>query len=128
MKKYEKNWWDNRINPKVGWRRGKFPLSVGLFLYEQQNGLCYYCGENLLVSIVSYWSVDIDHKQPVSKEGTNELDNLCITCLYCNRAKNNKTEEEFRKWIKPYINKTVLNKHDLKDWHKFKTLKKRFKQ
>ena len=127
MQKFKTAWWNNRIIPKIGWRRGKFPLSVGLFLYEQQDGLCYYCQDRLLVSIMSYWSIDIDHKQPVSQGGSNDLENLCLACLYCNRSKHTKTEEQFRKWIRPYLKKTVLNKHDLIDWHKYKRLDKKFK-
>lgn len=53
-----------------------------------QNNLCYYCGEPLE-------SYHVDHKQPVSRGGSNWPENLCCTCAYCNLSKGNKTEAEY---------------------------------
>jgi 5-methylcytosine-specific restriction endonuclease McrA len=53
-----------------------------------QNNLCYYCGEPLE-------SYHVDHKQPVSRGGSNWPENLCCTCAHCNLSKGNKTEAEY---------------------------------
>lgn len=67
-------------------------------------GVCYYCGrklenENVLdwggkvVAVQHYWNVD--HMLPVSKGGTNDIENLAPACKGCNSFKGNMTVEEF---------------------------------
>lgn len=46
---------------------------------------CYYCGRELKRE-----EKTIDHKLPVSKGGTNNMNNLVICCQHCNSVKNNK--------------------------------------
>lgn len=41
----------------------------------------------------------VDHKQPVSKGGSNELDNLVLTCWFCNSQKGDKTYDEYLAWL-----------------------------
>jgi 5-methylcytosine-specific restriction endonuclease McrA len=53
-------------------------------------GPCPHCGQKLTASNFSG-----DHKLPLSRSGTWELDNLEITCYDCNRAKSNLTRDEF---------------------------------
>lgn len=57
-------------------------------LYHDQNERCAYCG----ISI--YWSVPrdihIDHVIPLSKGGSNDIDNLALTCHACNESKGDK--------------------------------------
>lgn len=50
--------------------------------------LCPVCGEPLL-------EAEIDHMQPLSRQGTNFEENLWIICRDCNRAKGNMTLYEF---------------------------------
>lgn len=64
-------------------------------LYEQQKGLCYYCTQP-----VTWENRHDDHKQPVSRGGSNWPDNIAITCPTCNISKGAKTAEEFIEWIK----------------------------
>jgi 5-methylcytosine-specific restriction endonuclease McrA len=52
---------------------------------------CYYCGK-----AISGRNKTVDHKTPISRGGTNKLDNLCMCCQSCNSKKNNKTEAEFK--------------------------------
>lgn len=54
---------------------------------------CYYCGKPLTDKEKS-----VDHKTPISRGGTNALDNLVISCMFCNRQKKDKTEEEYYEW------------------------------
>lgn len=69
-------------------------------------GACYYCGVQLppdehildhggkVVIKLRRWHVD--HKQPVIRGGTDDLENLVPACSSCNLRKHDKTEEEFR--------------------------------
>ena len=55
---------------------------------------CYLC-----LNPVPFGKDEIDHKIPISRNGTNEYNNLEIACQKCNRTKYIKTEEEYRKGI-----------------------------
>ena len=57
-------------------------------LFASQNYLCYYCNKPLA-------EYHIDHKIPVSKGGTNDIENIAISCPSCNLSKYNKTADEF---------------------------------
>lgn len=72
----------------------------------KSNGKCFYCGDTLRidtyydldfvgsVTVCNAW--DVDHFYPVSRGGSNKIDNLVPACMYCNQLKHNKTIEEFR--------------------------------
>jgi 5-methylcytosine-specific restriction endonuclease McrA len=62
-------------------------------LYHAQLGLCAYCQKTL------EGGYSIDHKQPVSRGGSNWPDNLCLCCRRCNSRKGPKTAEEFCAWL-----------------------------
>ncbi len=53
---------------------------------------CIYC-----TNPIEFGKDTLEHKQPLSKGGTNEYYNLGIACRSCNSSKGNKTEYEFRK-------------------------------
>jgi hypothetical protein len=58
-------------------------------VYERDGRVCAYCGD-----------VDgphqIDHVLPLSRGGTNDLDNLQVACKPCNTSKGDRTVEEWR--------------------------------
>jgi 5-methylcytosine-specific restriction endonuclease McrA len=58
-------------------------------VYERDDFTCTYCGSRGT-------SLECDHIMPVSRGGSNELENLTTACRPCNRAKRNKTPEEWR--------------------------------
>jgi 5-methylcytosine-specific restriction endonuclease McrA len=58
-------------------------------IYEAQDGLCYYCGDPLEVNFHR------DHKQPLSRGGSDSPENLVCTCQHCNLSKGAQTESEF---------------------------------
>ncbi len=64
-------------------------------LFKQQNEKCYFCKNQL-----SLEAMEIDHLTPISRGGGNDYKNLAACCLPCNRAKTNRTEEEFIEWRK----------------------------
>ena len=55
---------------------------------------CIYCGRKLTMK-----EATLEHKQPISREGTNDKENLAIACHSCNCSKRDKTEKEFREWL-----------------------------
>lgn len=58
-------------------------------IYEWQKGQCYWCKK------VVGKNYHIDHIWPISKGGSNNPENLCISCPSCNHRKHNKTPMEF---------------------------------
>lgn len=61
-----------------------------LFAIALADGKCWYCHRPVTVKAST-----ADHAQPISREGPFCLENLKITCLLCNMAKGNLTEEEY---------------------------------
>ena len=61
--------------------------------YHKQYWNCWYCEEHLLNKVI-----EIDHRLPVSRGGQNEIENLVLSCLHCNRSKQNKTEIEYNQY------------------------------
>lgn len=54
------------------------------------NKTCFYCNRELADREKA-----VDHKLPVSRGGTNDMNNLVICCQSCNSKKHNKTEIEY---------------------------------
>ena len=52
---------------------------------------CYYC----MVALTPK-NFSVDHKRPVSRGGSNTIENFAQTCLGCNLAKGSMTEHEFQ--------------------------------
>lgn len=58
-------------------------------VFERDDYTCRYCGER-------GGRLECDHVVPVSRGGTNEMDNLVTACLPCNRSKRDKLLSEWR--------------------------------
>lgn len=58
-------------------------------VFERDNYTCTYCGERGK-------KLECDHVHPLSKGGSNEMDNLTTACFACNRSKHAKTLAEWR--------------------------------
>jgi len=54
-----------------------------------QDARCMYCG------VLLSGTYHIDHKTPISRGGTNDLENLQLLCPTCNLRKHTMTDEEF---------------------------------
>lgn len=52
-------------------------------VFERDNFRCIDCGASPDIGAV----LEVDHTIPISKGGTNEMDNLRTLCLNCNRGK-----------------------------------------
>lgn len=79
-------------------------------VYNKANGKCFYCGDKLeyedmldwggkVVTTRRHW--EIDHFVPMSRGGTDNMDNYAPACKSCNGCKGTQTVEEFRN--DPYI-------------------------
>jgi 5-methylcytosine-specific restriction endonuclease McrA len=54
---------------------------------------CAYCGTRSV-------QIQIEHRIPLSKGGTNRPENVQGVCAFCNRAKGDRSESEFLKWLR----------------------------
>ena len=73
-------------------------------VYYWNDGYCTYCGKK--VAITNYGTVyergawEVDHWIPLSRGGTDDLDNLCPACVDCNREKGTMTGDEFNAYLR----------------------------
>jgi len=67
---------------------GSFSVAEWLALVELWGGRCAYCGDPA--------PLEIDHRVPLSRGGTNSIENILPACGPCNRRKYAMSEDEFR--------------------------------
>lgn len=60
-------------------------------VFERDHYTCAYCGQ-------VGGKLEVDHKIPISRNGTNKMQNLVTACQHCNRQKHDKTPSEYLKW------------------------------
>jgi CRISPR/Cas system Type II protein with McrA/HNH and RuvC-like nuclease domain len=69
------------------------------YIYDKADGHCYYCDKKIDWSNYGRpgekgaWSVD--HMRPVSRGGTDHLNNLVPACITCNSSKGDLKPSEF---------------------------------
>ena len=67
---------------------GSFTGAEWLELLAHCGGVCSYCGKA--------GPLEVDHRLPLSRGGTNFIDNILPACRSCNGRKHKMTETEFR--------------------------------
>ena len=60
---------------------------------EAYENRCVYCNEEV--------SLTIDHVIPLSRGGSNSIENIVPACNHCNSTKGTKTYSEFLEYIRP---------------------------
>lgn len=60
--------------------------SLRFEIFRRDNYRCQICG----ISALDNARLEVDHKKPVAKEGTNDISNLWVLCSQCNRGKGTK--------------------------------------
>ena len=77
-----------RVQPT---KRINWPKWVKPALIRRQGRTCLYCGYRLTAG-----NLEIEHMIPATRGGSNEMDNLQLTCRPCNLRKGMQTDQEFR--------------------------------
>lgn len=73
------------------------------YIYDKTGGYCRYCGKKLawtnygVIGARGAW--EVDHSIPLSRGGTEHLNNLFPVCISCNREKGNMTGIEFQRYL-----------------------------
>lgn len=68
-------------------KRKTIPPKIALKVLKRDNYKCCICGKS--PSTHPELSLEVDHILPISKGGTNDIENLQTLCIYCNRGKGN---------------------------------------
>ncbi|MHC4413322.1 MAG: HNH endonuclease [Planctomycetota bacterium] len=74
---YDKDQQDRYYRSRKRWNKKKDKLTSQV--YERDGAVCKDCGTSD--------DLTIDHIVPLSKDGTNDLNNLQVLCLSCNCTK-----------------------------------------
>lgn len=92
-------------------KRKNFSAKERLAIYRKTKGHCYLCGE-----FVDFDSFEIEHRIPLSKGGTNDLDNLFCACHCCNIIKHDIYPQDFWEKISQIFmyQMRIRNKNSLK--------------
>ena len=64
-------------------------------LYRGQKGRCMYCGHEVPLE-----DIQVDHKTPITRGGSDSDKNLQLLCASCNSRKGAMTDGEFRRIYK----------------------------
>ena len=80
-------------------------------ILQAQGGTCAYCDSAL--------NLQLDHKQPLTRGGTNNPDNLQYLCAFHNGSKHNKTHDEYMAYLQKPRKKHPNDHGTLKQnlWH-----------
>lgn len=76
-------------------RRKAIPAGVKNELHKAQGGKCMYCGRKSGIDLM-----DVDHKNPFSKGGSDSKRNYQLLCRTCNTRKGDLTDRQFRSRFK----------------------------
>jgi len=82
-------------------RRPKFDDDEKLKIYEKTDGCCHLCHKKIakknygVIGARGAW--EIDHSRPVSKGGSNHMNNYQPACIPCNRTKGNSSTKSARR-------------------------------
>ena len=74
-------------NPKLfyeGYQRQSIPSEIRKIVFKRDGGKCVKCGSDK--------DIEYDHIIPVSKGGSDTINNIELLCEICNRSKSDKIE------------------------------------
>lgn len=88
--------------------RDKLTKKIRFEVFKRDGFRCQYCGrESPEVKL------EVDHIEPVSKGGTNEIFNLVTACFDCNRGKSNRELDDNAVVVKQKAQADVVNERRL---------------
>lgn len=71
-------------------------------IHRKQNKRCAYCGRHCNIKYMT-----ADHIVPLSKGGTDNIDNLQCTCSSCNNLKGDMLPHEFTSFIRNMLENSI---------------------
>jgi 5-methylcytosine-specific restriction endonuclease McrA len=99
MARIRRRWFLEKPEKRRSYRQQRRALESGaqgswtgaewLALIELWGGRCAYCGRETRL-------LTVDHRIPLSRGGSNSIENILPSCHVCNARKRTRTEEEFR--------------------------------
>ena len=93
-------------------KRKSFSTKERLIIYRETKGHCYLCGE-----FVDFDSFEVEHKIPLSKGGTNNLNNLFCSCHCCNTIKHEIYPQDFiKKVLQIFMYQMQIRNRDSLRW------------
>jgi len=99
------------------------PLSkkIRFEVFKRDGFRCVYCGKNPPDVVL-----EVDHIEPVSKGGSNDINNLTTACFACNRGKTNIPLDKIPQTLANNLETLKVKEQQLKEYRKYiKTIKKR---
>lgn len=96
---------------KVVHKRKSFSKMERLQIYRKTEGHCYLCGD-----FVDFNMFEAEHKIPLAKGGTNDLENIFCSCHSCNTIKRDIYPAD----LIEKVNKIFLYQMEQKYKNKFK--------
>jgi 5-methylcytosine-specific restriction endonuclease McrA len=79
-------------NMEAARRLGTHTASEWYAVLREHDNRCYYCGSR---SAEAHLMLTKDHKTPITRGGSDAIDNILPACKRCNSAKHDMTLEEF---------------------------------
>lgn len=77
-------------------KRGTLTLEIKASVWDKTGGLCWYCGKMLH----PFREFTIDHIQPSSHGGSDDVQNLVPSCRHCNGKKGGQSSEAIRQMFR----------------------------
>lgn len=72
-------------------------------IFDKTSGYCVFCGIQLAWDNYGEFCArggwEVEHGNPASRGGVNDLRNLNPACTLCNREKSDWTSNEFKNWV-----------------------------
>jgi len=82
---------------------------------ERQTGLCYYCLTDLGEAVIN-----VEHIRPMSAGGTNDYNNMVLSCRECNKNKGSRVlSKQERKLLREIMQEVVEKKQEIKKDYMF---------
>lgn len=100
---------ETEIVPERKIKRRQFSSDERKIVYAKNKGRCALCGK-----FINFDEFTIDHIQPISKGGSNNIQNLQATCSVCNRIKQDILPQDFLEKISEIIIYQMRKKFDSK--------------
>lgn len=81
---------DINVGNKKKVKRKQYSENQRKIIYQRADGRCQLCGRK-----IEFNNMTVDHIIPISKGGSNDMDNTEATCFPCNQFKSNIFPAEF---------------------------------